>query len=65
MRIAGEVLGEALEALKDDIDIAVLDASNITKERRRWLADAVASSGLHCQVNTPPPPLDTSREMQH
>lgn len=49
-RIASEVLHEALEALRSDIDIAVYDSSNATCQRRKWLADAVASSGLHAQV---------------
>lgn len=49
-RIASEVLHEALEALRDDIDIAIYDATNTTPERRKWLSDAVASSGLHVQV---------------
>lgn len=43
-------MNEALEALREDIDIAIYDASNITKERRRWLAREVAVSGLHIQV---------------
>lgn len=49
-RIAGQVLDEALEALRSDIDIAVYDGSNVTRDRRKWLSEAVASSGLHAQV---------------
>lgn len=49
-RMASEVLHEALEALREDIDIAIYDSSNVTSQRRKWLADAVASSGLHAQV---------------
>ncbi|CAN0587133.1 unnamed protein product, partial [Laminaria digitata] len=45
-RIASEVLAEALTALSEDIDIAIYDASNITRERRLWLAQEVAASGL-------------------
>lgn len=51
MRIAEEVLEDALDALKEAIDIAIVDASYVTSERRRWLADAVAGSGLHCQAS--------------
>ncbi|CAN0195847.1 unnamed protein product, partial [Scytosiphon promiscuus] len=49
-RLAAEVLGEALEALESDIDIAIYDSSNIDRERRAVLKDAVAASGLHAKV---------------
>lgn len=51
-RIAAEVLGEALEALRSDIDIAIYDASNITMQRRRWLSEVVAASGVHSQARS-------------
>eukprot|EP00904_Undaria_pinnatifida_P014300 jgi/Undpi1/9/HiC_scaffold_1.g00009.m1 len=49
-RIACEVLAEALTALSEDIDIAIYDASNISKDRRLWLAQEVEDSGLRCKL---------------
>ncbi len=51
IRLAAEVLNEALEALKSDIDIAIYDASNINQQRRRLLKDSVAASGLHAKAS--------------
>lgn len=39
------------QALKSDVDIAIYDAANITRNRRRWLVDQVSvMDGVH--VNT-------------
>lgn len=51
IRLAAEVLNEALEALKSDIDIAIYDASNINQQRRRLLKDSVVASGLHAKAS--------------
>lgn len=50
-RLAAELLDEALQALENDIDIAIYDASNINKQRRRLFKDSVAASGLHAKAS--------------
>jgi hypothetical protein len=48
--IAGKVLEDVLEALRTDIDIAVFDAANCTRARRRWIRQQVQDAGLYAQV---------------
>lgn len=43
-------LDDALEKLRGNLGIAVLDGSNITRRKRRLLCEQVAQSNLHCQV---------------
>ena len=49
-QIAAQVLNDAIEQLKSSIDIAVFDAANCTRNRRKWLTDQVKEAGLYAQV---------------
>lgn len=51
-QIAQQVLGDAIEALRSSVDIAVFDAANCTKRRRKWIVDTVRETDLYAQAST-------------
>lgn len=48
--IARQVLDDAIEALKSSIDIAIFDAANITRGRRKRIIDRMTGEELYGQV---------------
>lgn len=48
--IARQVLDDAIQALKSSIDIAIFDAANITKARRRRILDRMHGEQMYGQV---------------
>lgn len=48
--IAVSVMQDLVEGLRTDIDIAVLDAANCTRARRRWIRQQVQEAGLYAQT---------------
>lgn len=48
--IAAKVLQEVMDELRSNIDIAVFDAANCTRARRRWIRQQVQEAGLYAQT---------------
>lgn len=48
--IAAKVLQEMIDELRSSIDIAVFDAANCTRARRRWIRQQVQEAGLYAQT---------------